>query len=413
MTINKTFLCMLLSCICLPCVAYSSDQISTLSQAIEKTLESNPNLKSFSPKLAAAKANINQASLLPNPVLGFEVEDFGGQLDGFNQSESTISIDQPIPLGGKINAKKELASTQLELAEKQNQVQLYDLLSQVKIAYLDLVFSKTLITIQQEQVKLSKKVLSSVTKRHNAGAVLLLEKTKAEILLKQDLIELKKAKNLLKINKQSLVSFWGGEIKDVANLEKEKLELGEIEPYLEKIDINNIPIFETTLLDRKIAKKAQNLAKANRVPNMAIGLGYRRLEQTETNAFLARVSFGLPILNRNQGSIQASINQSKVANLNSSSIKLQVTREIQNLQSSLEIAKQEFDLIKQTIIPKAKQAYYQAKKAYDQGRGAYLDLTDARRTLFTTKTREQEVLLTANRAKVGIEKFTGSLNGEY
>ena len=171
MTINKTFLCMLLSCICLPCVAYSSDQISTLSQAIEKTLESNPNLKSFSPKLAAAKANINQASLLPNPVLGFEVEDFGGQLDGFNQSEFTISIDQPIPLGGKINAKKELASTQLELAEKQNQVQLYDLLSQVKMAYLDLVFSKTLITIQQEQVKLSKKVLSSVTKRHNAGAV--------------------------------------------------------------------------------------------------------------------------------------------------------------------------------------------------------------------------------------------------
>jgi len=405
--ISTTVLCTLF-----PSLALSSDKISTLEQATKKTLEANPTLKSFSPKLAAAKAGIKQASLLPNPVFGIEVEDFGGELKGFRQSESTISIDQPIPLGGKIKARKELANAQLELIEKQNQSELFNLLSQVKINFFELIFSKKLLEIRQEQVQLSKKVLNSVTNRHKAGAVLLLEKTKAKILLKQDLIELKKAEIALRISKQNIVSFWGGRLDEIGNLEKTKLELGNASRYLKEINLDEIPILKTANINKKIATKTQNLAQAQRVPDMAIGLGYRRLEQTDTDAMLARVSIGLPILNRNQGSILASESQTKVANLNSTASNFQVRNEIQNLQATLEVAIQELELLRKTIMPNAKRAYRQAKNSYDKGRSSYLDLTDARRTLFNTKTREQEVLLLANRAMAGIEKFTGSINGE-
>ena len=65
--------------------------------------------ESASPRLAESAANVRgaeglalQATVRPNPSLGLEVENIGssGRFSGLSNTQSTLSVNQPIELGG-------------------------------------------------------------------------------------------------------------------------------------------------------------------------------------------------------------------------------------------------------------------------------------------------------------------------
>src|SRR5258706_8007700 len=66
------------------------------------------------PRLAESAANVRsaegqaqQAAVRPNPSLGLEVENIGssGRFSGLSNTQTTLSINQPIELGGKRGAR--------------------------------------------------------------------------------------------------------------------------------------------------------------------------------------------------------------------------------------------------------------------------------------------------------------------
>jgi cobalt-zinc-cadmium efflux system outer membrane protein len=77
-----------------------------------------------SPRMAESLAAVNaaegrarQAAVRPNPELGLEVENFGGTEDfGFSPVETTVSVAQPIELGGKRSARMDAAHADVEAA---------------------------------------------------------------------------------------------------------------------------------------------------------------------------------------------------------------------------------------------------------------------------------------------------------
>ena len=73
-----------------------------LDEAISRTLASNPELQVLKSEIKASEAHTLQQSLLPNPELVIELENFtgSGPLSGFKGSETTIAIGQLIELGG-------------------------------------------------------------------------------------------------------------------------------------------------------------------------------------------------------------------------------------------------------------------------------------------------------------------------
>jgi cobalt-zinc-cadmium efflux system outer membrane protein len=75
----------------------------SLADALALALAHNPELATFSYEMRIQEANALQASLLPNPEFDAEIENFAGSgsLNGFDESELTLSIGQLIELGGK------------------------------------------------------------------------------------------------------------------------------------------------------------------------------------------------------------------------------------------------------------------------------------------------------------------------
>ena len=386
--------------------------VSSLSDALAKTIDKNPELRGYEQILGSSKAMIEQAALYPNPQFGVEVEDFGGQLDGFEQSETTVSIDQPILLGGKRSSRINLAEANRRIVEIEKEIRVLNIANELKYAYAEVVQAKAVVGILEEQLRLSRTVVSSVSERVAAGATLVLEQTKARIRLDRTKIELQNARNSLEIAKQNLVSYWGGSVEEL-HLDDRPLAIGDTEKYLASNSLEGTPLYRLARASINSSQRQYEVAQSKRVPDVAVGIGFRRLEQVGANALMARFSMDLPVFNRNQGEIKSVNKQLEVTRYELASVKIRLERELRSLRLTLRGALKEHQMIRSSLFPSAKKAFAQAKEAYRVGRSSYLDLLDSQRTLVETKRREQVVVLLAIQAKTRIATLIGALDEEF
>ena len=103
----------------------------SFQQAINLTLLNNPELASYAWAIRSKEVAQIEAGLRPNPQVEIELEDFAGSGDigVFRSAETTISLSRVIELGDKRKKRRQLASTDHDLARWDYEVKRVDLLS--------------------------------------------------------------------------------------------------------------------------------------------------------------------------------------------------------------------------------------------------------------------------------------------
>jgi cobalt-zinc-cadmium efflux system outer membrane protein len=385
--------------------------VTTLSEATLQTISKNPNLKSLHLKIRAAQGSFSQSGLLPNPELELEVEEFGGSRDGFNQAESTVALSQPIELGGKRSARMAVASKVAEKTELQANILALEVLSSAEIAFANVQRAQAVQEATKEQAKLSDKVISIANKKLKAGAILPIEKTRALIARQNDNIALHAAESALANAKLSLAVFWNGDATEVGTLSKASLPTG-IDGYFDITNLDKSPYMRLIELEHQIAKNELELERALAVPDVSLGLGYRRFEETNENTFLGTFTIELPIFDRNQGSIERASYTARYkesAKANSSKI---FKANFEKLQNELNQLADQYQILVSEILPLAKQAFREAEQAYQQGRTSYLELLDARETLFESQLNKEQFLFEILETHSKIRMFSGEMSAQ-
>ena len=171
--------------------------------------------------------------------------------------------------------------------------------------------------------------------------------------------------------------------------------------------ISETPRSRLAELKRELAEKILRLEKSLAVPDVNIGLGYRRFEETEGNAFLGMFSIDLPLFNRNQGAIKSANYNLSAEGLDKKGNTISLTTTLNTLQMNLRRLLSEHSSIEQSVLPSAKKAFTQAKDAYQRGRTSYLELLDAQRTLVETKTKRLDLMLAITESKARINNIIG------
>ena len=396
-----------------PLALAESPKVSTLEQAFGRVQESNPILKSTKHRVQATEGLIQQASLLPNPEIEIEAENFGGDLDGFSESETTVALSQRIELGKKRSARTEVATVEKKIAALEAEILAQDIFSRTTIEFAKVQAAQARKEILREQKKLSRLVVNAIQKKLEAGAILRVEKTKAEITLKNDEIAFNNSELELEIAKQTLAALWNGISLDVGELAP-LLKINNEKSYLTPIDLSTSNRFRLTRLKQDLADSKLQLEESLSVPDINLGLGYRRFEETEENAFLGMFSMDLPIFNRNQGTIRSANHSLEAIRFNIQNEKTSLSTSISILQAELSRLVKEYESVEASVLPAAKRAFSQAKDAYQRGRTSYLNLLDAQRTLVETKTRRVDLILRVAESKSRIENLIGiPLTGEF
>lgn len=383
----------------------------TFSDALSKSLLENPRLQSFGWQIRVREAERLQTSLLPNPQLSAEMENFGGtgRFEGLDSREITIRLGQKILLGADRLKAKRLAGYNQKLAGWDYETQRLDVLTGVTQAYISALEAQQQWRQQQELVEVAQKLFDSISAQVEAGKVSPISETRAKVELSRARIDLKNALNQFETARSNLASFWGSEqpvFEELAGTLDSPDPVPGYQSLTNYIQRNPDVARWATELQQRESRLA--LERAKGIPNPTISGGYKRFEDVGAEAAVVGISIPLPFFDRNQGNIKAAKYQINRVESQREVAVTEVNRALQEAYSTLQASYHEVQQLQDEVLPGAQSAFKGIQTGYRQGKFDYLEVLDAQRTLFTSRTRYIQALAEYNRAVAEVERLIGT-----
>lgn len=387
-----------------------SNRMVTLRDALSLALLKNPELMAFSYEVRAREARILQAGLLPNPEIEGEVENFGGEKahKGFQAAESTLRLSQLIELGGKRQNRKNVARFDKSLSCWDYESKRLDVLSGTAIAFIEALFTQESVDLAREQHRIAQEVYNTVSEKANAGKVSPLEETKAKVALSTSRIELERAERDQNSARQGLSSFWGS-----ADVYFDKVE-GDFDSVIDIPDIEQLVgiVIRNPDLARwddeiKFRQATVDLERSRAIPDVTVGGGVKKFEETEDYGFVVNLSIPIPIFDRNQGGIREARNKLAKSRKEYETTNVRIRTDLLQAYQELSSTHTEVISLKSDVLPSAKRAFDASSEGYKQGKFEYLDVLDAQRTFFRTRAQYLDSLFRYHKSFVELERLTG------
>ena len=186
------------------------EQTLTLSSAIARTLEDNPQLKVFSFREQALLGKQQTQALKPRYELDFEAENFTGTGDigTFKSAEYTLSLSSILEMGGKRNARIGVAKSQLDQVEAKRKITALNLLSEVTRRYIDVIAAQERLLLANQATLLAKETLQEVKNRSKAGVTPEAEVKRAIAALEHAKLIASSEQQQLHYSKMTLAMMW-------------------------------------------------------------------------------------------------------------------------------------------------------------------------------------------------------------
>jgi outer membrane protein, heavy metal efflux system len=381
----------------------------TLRDALSLTLQRNPELAAFAKERSATDAALLQAGALPNPVLDIIGDDLGNDRKAEAGDRTTaIQLGQLIELGGKRAARIRAAEASRDLANWDYEAKRIEIVSLVAQRFIDVLAVQQRQTLAEETVALARQVSDAVAKRVQAGKVSPVEETKAQLAQATVEIELEQAKREGITARKTLGALWANPNphfeKAIGDLEK-TLSLPPYEQLVERVRDNP----ELARWSAEMARRQAGVdaAKAKAVPDVTVTAGVTRFSQFNDHAYTVGISLPLPLFDRNRGGIlEASRRLDKAADEQSVAQGRMLT-ELAQAYQRLAAIDTEIDTLRAILLPGAQSAFDAATKGYQFGKFGFLDVLDAQRTLFQTRTQYLRALTDYQRGVSEIERLVG------
>lgn len=381
----------------------------TLQQVIDMALQNAPLLNASSERAEAAAASRAQAGALPNPELSIDAENIygDGPYDGMASAEITYGISQLVEMPGKRGNRVRLAEAEHDkLYHARDTAQLV-LIRDVTIMFAELAAARQEVAILEEEQALATEVRNSVAARVDAGKEPPIQKNKAEIERSASQMALERARRNLTAKKHLLSSLIGEDTADLSIAVNSLPALSAPDPLESyRARLSQTPDAESLEADTQQAKAALLLEKANAVPDPTFSLGVKDMRDDDAQAFVAGVSFPLPVFNMNRAGIARAGHGLNAALLDQRGAQLSLDADLTDIYGDFSSAYSEASALKTTILPGAEEAFLFAREGYDAGKFSYLDVLDAQRTLFDARRQLNEAVLDYHRQRAAIERMT-------
>lgn len=377
------------------------DMDLTLEKAVAAALKHNPDLTVSKFNTQLAKTEQLQASLLPNPELEFEYEDF-------DAPEKTLTIGYLIELGGKRGHRVELADAGLELAEVEYNAAKVDIIFETAAEFINVLIAQENLRITTEKEKLAAQVYATSKERVLAGRVSPMEQVTAEIKKSNASLDVQIAKDELMIARTSLAAMWGNPAADF------KTAMGTFDqiqpvPSLEAIvaSVKNSPMIKAKLSEIKIAETSLDLEKRNQIPDFTLYGGVKKVDETDETIYIVGLSLPIPLFDRNQAGVRQAAAEVSQQTAALSAEKNRLTKDLKIAYQTLKTAHKQVNTIKTDILPAAQRVLDAVKEGYREGEFGFLEMLDAQSTLYESHESYIQSLGQYHHAVISLEKLLG------
>lgn len=391
------------------CAAVSpsdSSPIYTLECALDAAGATSPALAAAAAGLQATDAARVVAGLRPNPQLQVEVENIvgTGQFGGAQSAETTTGLAVPIELGGKRAARVALADRRSLKAELESAIAVAALRERVTLAYVTAVAAERRRDLAQELLDNADEGLRAASARVSAGGASPLEAQRAEVQRAKARVSVERVTREAAVALQAFARLTGEAPSTSLDHnwfeQVSPSELGALPAAADTLDM------ALTQADVGTAEALVRLAHTQRVPDLTLSAGARRLSASDDTAAVVGISIPLPLFNNGRAAetqaeaLRAQLDAQRQMTL------LDAEQAIASVQADLANAAASARAAAGPVLSAAREAARIARIGYVQGKFGQLDLLEAERTLNDSQVALVDALVAFHGAEARLTRLT-------
>jgi cobalt-zinc-cadmium efflux system outer membrane protein len=392
-----------------PYAAIAQQDELTLRQALENALAQNKQLAAFEHRFAEREGQLQQAGLLPNPVVDLEFENLGGQgeFQGYDNAETTLSIGWAIEPG--LRARRVgVAEARSALTDLDIQILRLDVAAETALRFLTCIESQTLLKAADEAVALSERAVAAVERRVRAGRAPSAELMRARAELAIERLSRDDVVHEVSVAYHRLAAQWGETAPSFARVDGALLTLPTVAPFDELATrIEENPELARLASEQRITEAELRLEKARRFPTLTPSIGARRLEVTNDWALVAGLRVPFPVFDRNQGRVAEAQAVLARKRADSEAERVRVHTTLYEIYQEMQHSAHRAEVLDEQVIPRLEETMDATSKGYEQGRYRYYELRTVEADLLAARRSLIEASAAAHRLVITLERLTG------
>ena len=369
-------------------VAAGETTVLTLEQALARALsEGSATLLAVSERERAA-ARARQARAWENPTLSVEVENVLGRgpYRDFDAAESTVSLSQPLPLGGGRGARVRAAQSDEQAATAALALAALELRRDVAIVYAEAIAADRLAGIARERAALGAQTRAAVERRHAAGLESDLQRARVEVETAGMQADARRRAAAALAQRRALAAHWR-EATVTAALDEAWFDAAPATAFDVASDV--APTHPRLVVARARVEQARaQIEAARRAPfsGLEATVGTRRSEDAPSSdrAWLLGLSMPLPLWDRNEGGVAEARAALQAAEFDLERAARDLVAEREAALAERDAATLEVDALRLSGLPSSKSFAHLAAQGYEAGRLSLIERLDAERALVQT-----------------------------
>ncbi|WP_462381242.1 TolC family protein [Pseudomonas sp. Marseille-QA0892] len=375
----------------------------TLERAVSLAYERNPDFSAARSDIGIASGMRRQAGVIPNPEIGFEMEDTRS-----DRQTRSVSITQPIELGGKRGARIGVAEANQSVVDADMDLRRQGLRADVIQGFFAALRAQEGMRLAEASLALAERGAKVAGAQVDAGKVSPVEVTRADMQLATTQLDVRRARQEWDNARQMLARLLGTDAPDFGELVGSFEHLPGVPSEADLLArVRDSADMRKALRQVNLSEAELGLERSGRYPDISISIGsqYDEIERERIN--LVGFSVPLPLFDRNQGNVLAAARRAEQARDLRNAAEIRVRGEIQQALRDWRTALSDVDEIRNRILPAGQRTVDVATRGFGLGRFAFLDVLDAQRALIDARTRYLQSLQAVVDAWVRIERLYG------
>ena len=403
----------------LPILSHASESLAgastslTLSDVVQRTLQSSPELKAFGYELAAQEGRVLQAGVSPNPELAVDVEDaYGsGSRRGTSNMQTTVSLRQVLERGA-LAKRLAVASEGRKLLDAELVEKRLDAASEAARRFYRVLSDQARLQLTHEATALAEKTVEAARLRVRAAKVPVAELDRAEAMLSRTRLEHEDVEHELLTSRRQLAASWGDTEALFGKALGQLTELPALAPYENLTSrIRNSPGLLKFSSEARLREAELKLAEQRRKPAWTLSAGLRRFEAGDDFAGVVGVVIPLTFRDRSAGFIATAQAQLDQVDARRTASEVRALTQLFELFQEMQHARHVVETLDQQVLPRVGKALAQTNYAYERGRYGYLELVAAQRELLDVKRARIQAAVDAHIYATEIDRLTGAVPG--
>ncbi|MBB6252994.1 TolC family protein [Nitrospirillum iridis] len=389
-----------------PAFATAETPPPVLDSLVAQAMATSPRLKAARARADAAQGDLMQAGVLPNPQLSLQTENLAGSgpYRGTRAMETTLGLNQLVELGGKRDARQAVATAAQGRARLDADIVRLDLARDVRVAYATLLAATARRTIVAEQRGVAEETARAVAARVQAGHDSAIQQDRAATDLRQAEIEAARAARDEASARRALELLVGGPVPTLDPAALRDLGPAPAAPTTAA----NAPDIARWRVEVGRTRAAIAVERARAVPDVTVGAGVRRFNDSRDTALVVGVTIPLPVFDANRGNIHRAYQESVEAEMELDRATREQDSALATARERVAVARGEAEALAHSVVPMAEQAASATREGYRQGKFPYLDVLDAQRTLLAARLTLIAAYQDYHQSRAELDRLTGS-----